>query len=239
MTDAAAQPGRSRDAEMANGLVATAYVPLGDVVAEDGELVLSALTRARIAAYLLSPHDGVIRVYVDAQERADARSIMHATGARSADPSEDEPLADPTAPARPSTIEPDTDTDARFAELTSDWHVDTVAAIRAAEQQLAQDEEERREQLPPPIDSEPDPEDIEHYVAPPPPPLPRLSAATVRGLIVIMLGIAVLAFGDLLQFDPNFTLLLGVAGILVGAGMLVMRLRPHPNDDDTDDGAVL
>ncbi|SOD74372.1 hypothetical protein SAMN05892883_3556 [Jatrophihabitans sp. GAS493] len=235
MTDAAAQPGQSRDAELANGFVATTYVPLGDVIAEDADLVLSALTRARIAAYLLSPHDGVIRVFVDAQERADARSIMHATGARSADPREDLDAgalegADPQAGS---------DTDALFAELTSDWHVDTVAAIRAAERQLAQDEAERLAQLPPPIDSEPDPEDIEHYVAPPPPPLPRISGATIRGLLVILVGIAVLAFGDLLQFDPNFTLLLGVAGILLGAGMLVMRLRPHSDDDDPDDGAVL
>ncbi len=34
------------------------------------------------------------------------------------------------------------------------------------------------------------------------------------------------------------TFLLGVGGLLVGAGMLVMRLRERPDEDD-DDGAVL
>jgi hypothetical protein len=37
----------------------------------------------------------------------------------------------------------------------------------------------------------------------------------------------------------DMTFLLGVAGILIGAGMLVMRLREQPADDEGDDGAII
>ena len=110
----------------------------------------------------------------------------------------------------------------------------------AAQQQLSAEDETWRDHIPIPLpNDEDDPEIIEHYIAPAPPPLPRFAPATLRALAIIVAGIAIFIFGRVLDFDPDLTLLLGSAGILVGAGLLVMRLRPDRPEDDHDDGAVL
>src|SRR6202012_3747287 len=57
------------------------YVPLLDVEPEVADVVLTALRRARIAAYLQPDRDrptGPARLYVAEGERADARSIVGA-----------------------------------------------------------------------------------------------------------------------------------------------------------------
>ena len=47
-----------------------------------------------------------------------------------------------------------------------------------------------------------------------------------------------LSAGDWLGLGVDLTFLAGIGGILLGAGMLVMKLRAQPDDDD-DDGAIL
>ncbi len=218
-----------------NGLFAPTYVPLTDVEVAVGRQLLVALGRARIAAYL-APRPGEDeaaeqqRLFVNAEERADARTIVASAvraidGAAEAVPA---PRADPLAGV---------DTDAAFAQLIADWHVDTVAAVRDAERDLNRQDADWRAKLEPPT-QEPIWLDDDHYVPPPPPPLPRLAAPTILAIVVMVLSILVLGFGDSLNFAPQLTFLLGIGGLLLGAGMLVMRLR-ETRDEDDDDGAVI
>lgn len=216
-----------------NGLVAVSYVPLTDLDAEVGRQLLTALGRARIAAYL-DPAPGSDatqrRLFVNADERADARTIVaaavRALGGET-----------PAAPERTDDPLAGVDTDAAFAELIADWHVDTVAAIREAERELSREDEEWRTRLQPAPVPEPVWLDEEHYVPPPPPPLPRLSRQTVTAMTILAVAILVLALGGRIGMTSELSLFLGVGGVLGAAGLLIMRLREHHDEDD--DGAAV
>jgi hypothetical protein len=54
---------------------------------------------------------------------------------------------------------------------------------------------------------------------------------------LLAISIIVLSLGGEFGLAANLSFLLGVGGVLVGAWMLVMRLRERHDDDD--DGAVL
>ncbi len=243
MTSDAAHSGGSMPGRLDNGLVAPAYVPLTDVAAEVGRHLLDALGRARIAAYLapVLPPGGLPdtapvpdvpqRLFVNADERADARTIV-AAAVRA--------LGEGGVPGQPAAAEDPLaglDTDAAFAALIADWHVDTVAAIREAERDLSREDADWRARLAQPPVSEPVWLDDDHYVPPPPPPLPRLAAPTVLALAIIALSIVVLGLGDRMGLTSDVTLLLGIGGLLCGAGILVMRLREY-HDEDDDGSAV-
>jgi hypothetical protein len=220
-----------------NGLKAPAYVPLTDVDDAVGRALLTTLRRARIAAYL-TPVPGIedaehVRLFVAAEERSDARTIVAA--ALRSDGTE--------APARPDEPARDpldgVDTDAAFAALVSDWHVDTVAAVREAERQLRDEDADWRARLVQPPAEDQVWLDDDHYVPPPPPPLPRLAPPTIGAVALIIGSILVFAFGGRIGFGSNVTFLLGVGGILAAAYILVMRLRERRDTDEDDDGAVL
>lgn len=224
--------------QLSNGLAAASYVPLTDVDAELAPHLLTVLARARIAAYLdRTPEDSgnARRLYVAAEERADARTIVAAV-LRSAhgSPGDTVLLPDPLPAGR--TPDEDIDFDAAFADLIADWPVDTIAAIREAERALSREDADWRARL---EQGAPDPVwlDEQHYVPPPPPPLPRLAAPTLLAVLLILASVLLLVFGAELGLDYRFTLLLGVGGVLVAAGLLIMRLRDR--DDDGDDGAVV
>lgn len=218
---------------LGNGLAAATYVPLTDVDTEIGRHLLTALGRARIAAYLgATPGDlpARRRLFVAAEERVDARTIVAAVvraAGREADALPEAPRPDPLAGV---------DTDAAFADLIADWHVDTVAAIRKAERDLAKDDAEWRARLEKPP-AEPVWLDEQHYVPPAPPPLPRLAAPTIVAMSVLAVSILLLGLGGQFGLASKLTLLLGVCGVLLGVVILVSRLRDRPDDDD--DGAVL
>jgi hypothetical protein len=55
--------------------------------------------------------------------------------------------------------------------------------------------------------------------------------------VVIALSVLLLALGGELGVDTRLTLILGVSGVLLGAAILVSRLRDRRDDDD--DGARL
>jgi hypothetical protein len=214
-----------------NGLVASSYVPLTDVAVPVAPSVLVALGRARIAAYLAetpatSAASGALRLYVASGERADARTIVASVVRAS---------GEQTQPADPlAGIDPD----AEFARLVADWHVDTHHAIRDAEKQLTREDEDWRLRLNKPAPADETPWlDEQHYVPPAPPPLPRFAAPTIVAMAVLAMSIVILAFGGEFGMASRLVLLLGVLGVLLGAGMLIMRLREHRDDDD--DGAVL
>jgi hypothetical protein len=217
-----------------NGLFAPSYVPLTDVEPDVGRLLLTALARARIAAYLAPvpvPEPLRRRLFVATEERSDARTIvaaaMHALGSGAA---ESDRSADPLDGI---------DTDAEFAALIANWHVDTVTAVREAERQLrAEDADWRARQQLPPLD-EPVWLDDDHYIPPPPPPLPRLAAPTIGAMSVLAISILLLGLGGQFGLATDLTMLLGVVGVLLGAWMLIMRLRGDDDDDDDDDGAAI
>lgn len=238
-------PGRADGAEGAggpapgtrldNGLVAPSYVPLTDIEDHIGRSLLVMLARARIAAYLAGidgDPSSRKRLFVAAEERADARTIV-AAAVRSLRGDEPQP---PPAP-REDPLE-GVDTDAAFAALVADWHVDTVAAVRDAERQLRQEDADWRANLQQPPVDDPVWLDDDHYVPPEPPPLPRLAAPTVGAMALLAISILLLGLGGDFGLASDLTLLLGVLGVLLGAWMLFMRLRDRRDDDD-DDGAVV
>lgn len=220
-----------------NGLLAATYVPLTDVSTELGMQLLVAMRRSRIAAYLVDapPPAAAQRLYVAADERADARtiaaSVIKAAGAS-------EPNGDSSAVVEVRT-DPlaGIDHEAEFAALIADWHVDTHHAIREAEKSLNLEDEDWRARLNASPPAEPVWLDDDHYVPPAPPPLPRFAAPTVLAMTVLAISILLLGLGGQFGLASQLTLLLGVCGILTGVWMLIMRLREHRDEDD--DGAVL
>jgi hypothetical protein len=212
-----------------NGLVAAAYVPLTDVAPQLVSALLTALGRARIPAYVAStPSDEALRLFVAAEERADARtivaSVVRAAG-EAAPPDRNDPLAG-------------IDTDAEFERLVADWHVDTHNAIRDAEKALSAEDEEWRARLEKDASAQqPAWLDDDHYVPPVPPPLPRFAAPTVLAMVVITLSVLLMGLGGEIGIDSRLSLILGICGVLLGAGILASRLRDRGDDDD--DGARL
>jgi hypothetical protein len=226
-----------------NGLLAASYVPLTDIDTDVGRQLLTVLGRARIAAYLdpVATRVGERRLFVAADERGDARTIVSAAisalnGPTPADEAETDAAGD-TKQDPPADPLAGIDTDAAFAELIADWHVDTVAAVREAERQLRREDADWGLHFQQPQIEDPVWLDDDHYVPPSPPPLPRLAAPTILAIVIMVASILMLALGGKLGFSPDFTLLSGVCGLLAGACVLVMRLRDRRDDDD--DGAVL
>lgn len=230
--------GPEQSGPLGNGLAAAHYVPLTDVDTDLGPHLLTALGRARIAAYLgATPGDLAARrrLFVAAEERGDARIIVAAV-VRAAGQSPDAPAAASGVAPPGAAPDPGIDFDTAFADLIADWHVDTVNAIRDAERALSKEDEDWRARLEQPA-AEPVWLDEQHYVPPAPPPLPRLAAPTIMAMSVLAISILVLGLGGQFGLASKLTLLLGVCGLLLGATILVSRLRERHDDDD--DGAVL
>jgi hypothetical protein len=214
-----------------NGLRALAYVPLTDVDAEVGRLLLTALGRARIPAYLAAA--GRVdqrRLFVAAEERVDARTIVVATvralgGEQPPLPAADDPLTG-------------LDTDAAFDALVADWHVDTVAAVRDAERDLTREDSDWRARLNKPVARDEVWLDEDHYIPPPPPPLPRLAAPTIIAMTVLAISIILLGIGGEFGLAGDFTFVLGIVGLLLGAGILFTRIRQRRADEDDDGSAI-
>lgn len=234
-----------------NGLRAPAYVPLTDVEPDVGQHLLTALGRARIAAYLTdaAPTESRARLFVASEERTDARTIV-AAAVRALGVEQDvgEPAGEPV-PERDATSDPlaGIDTNSAFDALVADWHVDTHAAVRDAERDLRREDAEWRSRLQRPAaatdddasaSDEPVWLDDDHYVPPPPPPLPRLAAPTVMAMVVLAVSVVLLGLGGQFGLAANFAFVLGLVGLLLGGAMLFMRISTHRRDED-DDGAAL
>lgn len=237
-SDSGRDGGTDETGRLDNGLLAPRYVPLTDVDPTVGQHLLLALGRARIAAYLdpktprpdqHAGHDQK-RLFVASDERVDARTIVaaavRALGApQPALSDEDDALLD-------------NDTDSTFNALVADWHVDTVAAVRDAERALSREDSDWRLRLNKPRASDEVWLDEDHYVPPPPPPLPRLAGPTIIAMSVLTLSIMLLGLGGQFGLASYFTLVLGVGGLLLAAGILLSRVREHHRDDDDDGSAI-
>jgi hypothetical protein len=122
--------------------------------------------------------------------------------------------------------------------LIADWHVDTVTAVRDAERDLTRSDADWRARLLKPPADDPIWLDEDHYVPPPPPPLPRLSGATILGLLLIAGALVVLGLGATLGLGGGLPLVLGLTGLIGGVAILLSRVRDFRRDDD-DDGAAI
>lgn len=242
------EPGAAGDAgrleRSDNGLHAPRYVPLTDVDAATGRHLLTALGRARIPAYLTptpqpSPDGDRQRLFVSSDERGDARTIVAAAvralgeGRTPVPEPAERPPADPARDPLQGV-----DTDAAFDALVADWHVDTIAAVRDAERDLTREDAEWRARLNPPGAEDEVWLDEDHYVPPPPPPLPRLAATTIAGIVVLVASILLLTFGGDLGFAHDFTLIVGIGGLVVAAGIFFSRVRDRQRDEDDDGSAI-
>jgi len=81
--------------------------------------------------------------------------------------------------------------------------------------------------------------DEEHYDPPPPPPVPRPSRTTILAVLLIALGGLLFAAPGVVGMDDRTGLTFGVAAVLGGGALLVLRLRESRGDDGPDDGAVV
>ena len=221
MTTPASHRGR-RD----NGLDSDSYAPVADVDPRLADHLLDVLGLRDVPAYVEPTNQPVTadRLFVATDQTEVARQVLTELASElgitvSTGRPEPEPRRDPLA-----GIDTDTEFAAIVAELGElgrpmlDWH--TSISVEAAGQGPTVDE-------------------VEHYVPPAPPPIPRPALGTVLAVLVVLAGIAVIAFGYAAGLPADLPLPLGVVLVLFGAGLLALRLRPEPRDDSDDDGAVV
>jgi hypothetical protein len=84
----------------------------------------------------------------------------------------------------------------------------------------------------------PDDEEDE-YVPPEPPPMPWPSLPAIGGILLIVAGLALLVNPGIAPLGTNPGRLVGFVTFVIGVWMLINRLRPDKEPDDTDDGAVV
>lgn len=233
-------PGPGQD-RLDNGLRAATYVPLTDVETAVGQQLLTALGRARIAAYLAAGEPGAgelqRRLYVASEERVDARTIVAATVRALGETGQAGPDGSVDL-SEPQDVLHGLDTDAIFESMVADWYVDTHTAIRDAERDLTHEDADWRARLSKPPVDEPVWLDDDHFVPPSPPPLPRLHARTVLAITIIAFSFVLLGFGVAIGLPGNFGFVLGILGILTGGGILISRLHDTGLDEDDDGSAV-
>ncbi|MCZ2807183.1 hypothetical protein O2W18_18900 [Modestobacter sp. VKM Ac-2983] len=224
-------PGRGRG-RRDNGLDATLWHPLRDVDPRVGEHLLDLLAAAGIAAYLepatdVQPYTRSVsfpsppsdRLFVDRARRTEAAAVV--------DPHTDEPAAPRPMPARSERA---TDEDAEFARIVAAFEAEHGRNVVAAEP--------RDDPPPPPAERSVLEAFDDHYEPPPPPPLPVLAPASLYALLLIVLGAVLLVAPTRVGLSLDLGLVLGVAAVVGGVGVLVSRMRDR-DDRDGDDGAVV
>lgn len=85
----------------------------------------------------------------------------------------------------------------------------------------------------------PDDEEEDDYEPPEPPPMPWPSLPAIGGVLLIIGGLALLVNPGIAPLGTNPGRLVGFVAFLCGVWMLISRLRPDKEPDDTDDGAVV
>ncbi len=216
-----------------NGLDAALWTPLRDVDPRVGEHLLDVLREAGVAAYLepsadVEPYTRTVslpsppsdRLFVDRARTAEARALV-------------DEHADDHAQERARTRQParrDVDEDAEWARI--------VAAFEAEHGRTAVDEEPA--DAPPPAPAEPSVLDRpeEHYEPPPAPPVPAPAPASLYAVLLIAAGAVLVVAPRVLGMSADLGLVLGVAAVAGGVGVLLSRMRERSTDDG-DDGAVV
>jgi hypothetical protein len=235
-----------------NGLDAVLWSPLRDVDPRVGEHLLDVLAAAGIAAYLepaadVAPYTRTVflpsppadRLFVDRTRRGDARALL----ATHADPPPDAALSESAfpEPAFPESARPAADTGARRA-IDEDAEFARIVAAFEAEHGPSRIGPDVPQDDPPPPPAELSVLDAldrqEHYEPPPPPPLPVLAPASLYALLLIAAGALLVIRPGTLGLSADLGLVLGVAAVVGGVGVLVSRMRER-SVDEGDDGAVV
>ena len=216
-----------------NGLDAALWTPLRDVDQRVGEHLLDVLREAGVAAYLepsadVEPYTRTVslpsqpsdRLFVDRARTAEARALV-------------DEHADDHAQERARARQParrDVDEDAEWARI--------VAAFEAEHGHTAVDEGPA--DVPPPAPAEPSVLDRpeEHYEPPPAPPVPAPAPASLYAVLLIAAGAVLVVAPRVLGLSADLGLVLGVAAVAGGVGVLLSRMRERSTDDG-DDGAVV
>jgi hypothetical protein len=216
-----------------NGLDAALWTPLRDVDPRVGEHLLDVLREAGVAAYLepsadVEPYTRSVslpsppsdRLFVDRARSSEARALV-------------DEHADDHAQERARTRQParrDVDEDAEWARI--------VAAFEAEHGRTAVDEDPA--DAPPPAPAEPSVLDRpeEHYEPPPAPPVPAPAPASLYAVLLIAAGAVLVVAPRVLGMSADLGLVLGVAAVAGGVGVLLSRMRERSTDDG-DDGAVV
>ena len=216
-----------------NGLDAVLWHPLRDVDPRVGEHLLDVLAAAGIAAYLdpstdVEPYTRSVslpsppsdRLFVDRARRTEAAAVVAEHAA--------DPTPEAVAERRPERAA--TDEDAEFARI--------VAAFEAEHGPSPVAGEPRDDPPPPPAERSVLDAFDDHYEPPPPPPLPVLAPASLYSLLLIALGAVLIVAPGRLGLSLDLGLVLGVAAVVGGVGVLLSRMRDRSTDDG-DDGAVV
>ena len=216
-----------------NGLDAALWTPLRDVDPRVGEHLLDVLREAGVAAYLepsadVEPYTRSVslpsppsdRLFVDRARTGEARALV--------DEHADDHVAERTR-ARQSDRR-DVDEDAEGARI--------VAAFEAEHGRTVVDEDPA--DAPPPAPAEPSVLDRpeEHYEPPPPPPVPTPAPASLYAVLLIAAGAVLVVAPRVVGLSADLGLVLGVAAVAGGVGVLLSRMRERSTDDG-DDGAVV
>ncbi|MGY1813145.1 hypothetical protein [Blastococcus sp. SYSU D00820] len=220
-----------------NGLDATLWTPLRDVDPRVGEHLLDVLRDAGIAAYLepaadVGPYTRTVflpspptdRLYVDRARSGEGRSLVE----RHVDEHVEEHARGPLPERLP--LRRDLDEDAEWARI--------VAAYEAEEGRRVVDEEPAVLPPPPPAELPVLDRPEEHFEPPPAPPVPLPAPASLYAVLLIAAGAVLVVAPRLLGLSSDVGLVLGVAGVVGGVGLLVSRMRERSTDDG-DDGAVV
>jgi hypothetical protein len=216
-----------------NGLDAALWTPLRDVDPRVGEHLLDVLREAGVAAYLepsadVEPYTRTVslpsppsdRLFVDRSRSREARALV--------DEHADDHVAERTR-ARQSARR-DVDEDAEWTRI--------VAAFEAEHGRTVVDEDPA--DSPPPAPAEPSVLDRpeEHYEPPPPPPVPAPAPASLYAVLLIAAGAVLVVAPRVIGLSADLGLVLGVAAVAGGVGVLLSRMRERTTDDG-DDGAVV
>ena len=216
-----------------NGLDAALWTPLRDVDPRVGEHLLDLLEAAGIAAYLepsadVGPYTRTVflpsppsdRLFVDRARRKEARGLV--------EQNLDSPVRDPS-PDRPRVP--------RSVDEAAEWQR-IVAAFEAEHGRTAVPDEPADAPPPPPHEPSVLDRPEEHYEPPPPPPMPVPSPASLYAVLLIAAGALLLMAPGVLGLSFDVGLVLGVAAVASGAGVLVTRMRER-SVEEGDDGAVV
>jgi hypothetical protein len=216
-----------------NGLDAALWSPVRDVDPRVGEHLHDVLRDAGVAAYLepsadVEPYTRTVslpsppsdRLFVDRARTGEARALV--------DEHADDHVAERTR-ARQSARR-DVDEDAEWARI--------VAAFEAEHGRTVVDEDPA--DTPPPARAEPSVLDRpeEHYEPPPPPPVPAPAPASLSAVLMIAAGAVLVVAPRVIGLSADLGLVLGVAAVAGGVGVLLSRMRERTTDDG-DDGAVV
>jgi hypothetical protein len=160
------------------------------------------------------------RLFVDRSRSREARALV--------DEHADDHVAERTRTRQPARR--DVDEDAEWARI--------VAAFEAEHGRTVVDEDPS--DAPPPAPAEPSVLDRpeEHYEPPPPPPVPAPAPASLYAVLLIAAGAVLVVAPRVIGLSADLGLVLGVAAVAGGVGVLLSRMRERSTDDG-DDGAVV